>query len=297
MSEIIYNTIASLYERLRIIESNENEDFDQALIESKFSPENMGKYLNKIFRFQIDKLQNCTESNEIPEEQFSIECPYGGEIINSMHSILDNGSDDCIMKHIHFYKLNHEDYAIIHKADNNPNTKAIFSNGYVYAHSGAIKNGNNGLNEVLNRPKAAINTIYFVDGRSIYYHDSLGRLTTEATIYTKDFIPKSKPGKNTQEICKLKEGYKDEGSHSVPVCVGGPNESINIIPLSKVINRGKKSEWRSKENLIKSALDLGFTLYVEHTYGYDDNSRRPKNVSFNIRMTIPPNWHSHIDNK
>lgn len=140
--------------------------------------------------------------------------------------------------------------------------------------------------------------MYLVDGRSIYCHDSYGRLRTETTIYTNNFKTKSKPGNNTREICRLKHSLSnDQGSHSVPFCLGGPNESINIIPLRKHINSGPNSKWCNKESLIKNAVDLGFTLYVEHTYGYDDNDMRPKNVSFNIRMTIPPNWHSHIDNK
>lgn len=103
MSDIIdKKIIAYLNERFRIIDSNENEDLYQALIESKFTPECIGKYLNKIFIYQIAKLQNCTESNEISEEQFSTECPYGGEIIKLMHSRLDNNCEDCIMKHIHY---------------------------------------------------------------------------------------------------------------------------------------------------------------------------------------------------
>ena len=197
---------------------------------------------------------------------------------------LANDCEDGIMNNIKYYKLDNGDFVLIHDAENAPNTKAVFSEGCVYAESGALKNGNHGLNEVLNTPRAASNTTYFVDGRSAYEHDSEGRLIKESTVYTKEFEDKSDRGSNQAYIRDSKDGAPgDESSHSVPYCLGGPNEAINQTPMRADINRGAGSEWNRTERELNNAVNDGKIVYVEHIYSYETNTSRPSGITLSVR--------------
>ncbi len=276
--------ISDFKERLDEMGFENPEQQDRALREAEILPEIIGEFREELFTDKISEIEQCSPSNEISKEQFMQECSDGAEIVSMMDDRLANDCEDGIMNNIKYYKLDNGDFVLIHDAENTPNTKAVFSEGCVYAESGALKNGNQGLNEVLNTPRAASNTTYFVDGRSAYEHDLEGRLIKESTVYTQDFEYKSDRGSNQAYIRDSKDGAPgDESSHSVPYCLGGPNEAINQTPMRADINRGTGSEWNRTEREINSAVNDGNTVYVEHTYSYETNTSRPSEITLSVR--------------
>lgn len=292
------NIISDFKERLDEIGYDKPEQQDHALREAEVLPEIIGEFRKEQFIDKISEIEQCSALNEITKEQFTHECPEGAEIISMMDERLANDCEDGIMNNIRYYKLDNGDFVLLHDAENAPNTKAVFSEGNVYAESGALKNGNQGLNEVLNTPRAATNTTYFVDGRSVYEHDANGRLIKESTIYTQDFEYKSDRGSNQSYIRDSKDGVPgDESSHSVPYCLGGPNEAINQTPMRTDINRGAGSDWNRTEREINNAVNNGKTVYVEHSYSYETNTSRPSEIILSVRTGELENSTIKFDNR
>lgn len=276
--------ISDFKERLDEMGFEKPEQQDCALREAEILPEIIGRFREELFTDKISEIEQCSPSNEITKEQFMQECSEGAEIVSMMDGRLANDCEEGIMNNIKYYKLDNGDFVLIHDAENAPNTKAVFSEGCVYAESGALIDGNQGLNEVLNTPRAASNTTYFVDGRTAYEHDLEGRLIKETTVYTQDFEYKSDRGSNQAYIRDSKDGVPgDESSHSVPYCLGGPNEAINQTPMRADINRGAGSEWNKTEREINNAVNDGKTVYVEHTYSYETHTSRPSGVTLSVR--------------
>jgi len=277
--------ISDFKERLDEMGFENPEQQDRALRAAEILPEIIGEFREELFSDKISEIEQCSPSNEITKEQFMQECSEGAEIVSMMDERLANDCEDGIMNNIKYYKLDNGDFVLIHDAENAPNTKAVFSEGCVYAESGALKNGNQGLNEVLNTPRAASNTTYFVDGRTAYEHDLEGRLIKESTVYTQEFEYKSDRGSNQAYIRDSKDGVPgDESSHSVPYCLGGPNEAINQTPMRADINRGSGSEWNKTEREINNAVNEGKTVYVEHTYSYSTDTARPTDITLSTRL-------------
>lgn len=293
------DVVANLRERIEEFGCVKLENQDKALRESDILPEILGEFRSEIFSEKISELKQCNSGNEISKDQFMEECPEGAQIVEMMDERLANDCEDGIMNNIKYYKLDNGDYALISNVEYASNTKAVFSDGSVYAKSGCLLEGNMGPNEVLNTPRAASNTTYFVDGRTVYEHDSLGRLVSETTVYDKDFEWKSdRSSLNQSYIRKGKDGIEgDESSHSVPYALGGPNEAINQTPMREDINRGSGSEWNKAEREITKAVYDDKTVFVEHLYSYEGNSARPTDISLSTKIGNEKIESIHFDNR
>ncbi len=271
---------------------------DKKLRSFNILPEILAEYRRDSFDIKYNELKLCNSVNEIKKDKFLQECPIGAEVISMMNERLVNDCSDGIMNNLHFYKFNNGDFALIHYDTNMPNTKAVFSDDCVFACSGALKVGNQGLNEVINTRRAIPNIIYFIDGRSMYEHDTEGRLVKESTVYTKNYKNKSgRDSNNSTFIRKVKNGKDgDESSHSVPHSLGGPNEAINQTPMSRNIN-GEDSEWCRMEGLLRNAVELGIVVYSEHDYYYQDKTARPTKIKASIRLMDSPEIIRTFENK
>lgn len=133
--------ISDFKERLDEMGFENPEQQDRALRAAEILPEIIGEFREELFSDKISEIEQCSPSNEITKEQFMQECSEGAEIVSMMDERLANDCEDGIMNNIKYYKLDNGDFVLIHDAENAPNTKAVFSEGCVYAESGALKMG------------------------------------------------------------------------------------------------------------------------------------------------------------
>ena len=84
----------------------------------------------------------------------------------------------------------------------------------------------------------------------------------------------------------------DESSHSVPYCLGGPNEAINQTPMRADINRGSGSEWNKTEREINNDVNE-----VEHTYSYSTDTARPTDITLSTRLGDSESISIEFDNR
>lgn len=281
--------ISDVKNRLEEIGIVDVEGQDRALRECHCSPELLGEFRKKMYNEKMSAIDNIECHQELTIAELKDECPQMYETVQRMNERLANDAPDGIMNTLHFYKTVNGDYVLVSDLPDYENTQMVISDGVVYAKTGCnIDNGPNGnkFNECLNTIKLLPNTTYVIDGRSVYEHDSQGRLMKETTVYTSEFSEKGERDTGSQK--RLRDGKNgvegDESSHSVPKCLGGSHESINQVPVKADINHGEGSEWRFNEDKVRTAVQDGKTVYVEHTYTYEGNSKRPVDIECETRI-------------
>lgn len=137
----------------------------------------------------------------------------------------------------------------------------------------------NGKNKGLNKPQPY--TVYRVNGRHEYRTDGQGRtVSVKTTIESKDL---DTTARNYYRQCKQGKcgNADDEGGHIIATKLGGPGETINLVPQNRNLNR---SLYRKLEiELANAALD-GKRVEVDVELKYTGATARPD--SFVVRYTI-----------
>lgn len=265
------------------------------------SPELLGAFRENIFDKKMESTTHLENAQELSKEEVKEQCPQMYETIDLMNKRLENEDPDGIMGTLHYYRTEDGDFILKSDHPEYANTQMLVSDNIIYAETGCNVEGgqySNYFNECINNERGVANTSYFIDGRSVYEHDSQGRLVSETTVYNNEFNEKVARGTEYQNVIKeSKDGIEgDESSHSVPHCLGGSNESINQVPVKAEINHGEGSEWSANERSVKSAVNEGSTVFVEHTYEYEGTSKRPSTLTCSTKIEQEQSHTLEFDN-
>lgn len=162
------------------------------------------------------------------------------------------------------------------KSEKYPISEILFDGNKMIAKAGGkgVKGGP--VNEFLNSRRIP-NMEYEVDG-IIYKTDKYGRTANITGEVTPSHM-KNRPVRNekaqTSSVERMggKVGY-DEGGHGLANRLGGPNEDINLTPMSRTINNG---EYKRHERIIAQAVKNGQSvkINIQNIYKSGDESLRP----------------------
>lgn len=286
--------------RLEELGISDIESQDKVLRDS-VSPEFLGSFREYAYNQKMESSSNLENSKELSLDEVKEQCPEMYETVQLMNKRLANQDPDGIMNTLHYYRTEEGDFVLKSDHPEYNNTEMVVSDHVIYAETGCNVNGgqySNYFNECINNERGIANTSYFIDGRSVYEHDELGRLVKETTVYNGEFNEKVERGTEYQNIIKnSKDGIEgDESSHSVPHSLGGSNESINQVPVKAEINHGSGSEWRANEMQVEDAVTNGITAYVEHTYRYEGSSNRPESLTCSTKIEQEQQTKLEFDN-
>lgn len=163
---------------------------------------------------------------------------------------------------------------------------AEYYHGVFYAKSGTPANPNNFLNL-----KPCPNSTYNVDGTKIYKIDHLGRPKTVREKNIKIKIAQGKTRNNDlQAIARDEKGgligerdgrirALDDGGHLFADIFRGICEMINIVPMSRSVNR---SQFKIVEAFIKQSIESGKHVSYICDVIYEGANMRP--TKFNIKV-------------
>ncbi len=242
--------------------------------------EMLGEFLEQVFQEKTEQLDNLENATPLSLEELKSKCPELYEQVQRMESRLGNNHPEGIMNTMQYAQLENGDFVAYSTHGAYSNSRMVYSEGIVYARSGGNLDGDSNLNEFINTTELMPDTAYVIDGRSIYETDSQGRVIKESTVYTSEFATKLERATCNQSMIRNgKDGIEnDESSHTVPKCLGGPNEAINQTPMRSDINHGEGSDWADAERKLAAATENGETSFVEHTFHYEGDSKRPSSV-------------------
>lgn len=258
------------------------------VLRSFASPELLGSFRESIFHRKMQSVNNSEGIAEISLKEVKDQCPIMYETVEMMESRYTNSETNDFMENLHYYCTENGDYILESSQPDSANTRMIVSDNVVYANTGEYLDPlSNRFNECINNGRGVADTTYFIDGRSVYEHDSDGRLVNESTVYKSDFKVKALgEGQEYQNAIKIaKDGIEsDESTLSIPRNLGGSYETINQIPISSVIINDSGSEWSSNEKMVMDAVENGDTVLVEHTYDYEGESKRPSYITCSTKI-------------
>lgn len=271
--------VRDIRDRLEEIGADNVLEQDKAIQET-FAPEILGEFRQQVFQEKTEQLDKLENAAPLSLEELKSECPELYEQVQRMDSRLGNDNPEGIMNTMQYAKLENGDFVAYSTHEAYSNSRMVYSDGIVYAKSGGSRDGDNNLDEFINTPVLMPDTAYIIDGRSVYETDSQGREIKESTVYTSDFDVKLERATVNQAMIRNgKDGIEnDESSHTVPKCLGGPNEAINQTPMRSDINHGEGSEWADAERKLAAATENGETSFVEHNFHYEGDSKRPSSV-------------------
>lgn len=157
-----------------------------------------------------------------------------------------------------------------------PTSEILFDGNKMIAKAGGKGPKGGPVNEFLNS-KRMPNMDYDVDG-IIYKTDKFGRTASITGEVTPTHV-KNRPVRNgkAQTSSVERMGGKagsDQGGHGLANSLGGPNEDINLTPMSRAINNG---EYKRIELLLAKAIQSGKSVKVniQNVYKNGDESLRP----------------------
>lgn len=156
-------------------------------------------------------------------------------------------------------------------------TKAIFRGNHIYCKAGSVySETDQGLNQFLNI--RVPNVVYHIDENMIIKSDCFGRLQSSAAFLSKSYlIDRSRRDDDAQERAKSEQDGLggDEAGHSIPHCFGGPNEFVNLVPMSTAVNQ---RILKNLEAMEKAAIDLELSIYSRRDYVYQGYCKRPTQI-------------------
>lgn len=162
------------------------------------------------------------------------------------------------------------------KSEKYPASEILFNGNKMIAKAGGKGAHGGPVNEFLNS-KRIPNIEYDVDG-IIFKTDKFGRtasITGEITPAHMNNKPIRNGKSQTSSVERMggKVG-SDQGGHGLANNLGGPNEDINLTPMSRKINNG---EYKRIELIISKAVKSGKSVKVniQNVYKNGDTSLRP----------------------
>lgn len=150
-----------------------------------------------------------------------------------------------------------------------PNSRAVLKGNSIITKGGSVANAaDQSLNELLNH--LVPNARYVVDDNFSYLTDKLGRQSNVTAVLRKsDHIERCKLG---TDFGKSSRGAGDAG-HLVQRSLGGPNESLNLVPMGKELN--EHGIWRKLEIIESKLVNEGKTVIKNIEVIYDGASEIP----------------------
>ena len=171
-----------------------------------------------------------------------------------------------------------------------PDKKTIKANGGSLIDDAHPKGGPQ--NEFLNHPLP--NKTYIVDESTIYQTNSEGLVVKVDSNITKSYQThgignETRGGRpDYNQVKKENNGNPtlDDGGHAVGKALGGCNESINITPQLKTINRG--GDWKQLERDMLEAAQRGQKVEFSMEIKYAKGSRRPDKYVVEVKIDGKP---------
>ena len=153
----------------------------------------------------------------------------------------------------------------------------VKKNDFIEAESGSRKDDGQ-QNEFLNY--LLPNKTYVIDGYTKYITDSLRRVVLVISDRNKEtMIEHGDPYDKTCNRVREEGKEGDEAGHLISRATGGANEKINLVPMSKMINKEDKNGiWWNLEQLELAALKLGKNVISIRQLLYKENSKRPYTI-------------------
>ncbi len=149
------------------------------------------------------------------------------------------------------------------------------------------------LNSYLNSPLMIPGKVYLIDGCFTYHIDILGRTSSVLCDLN---LAKTLCGRHNDKLrdderpninwtVGAKDGLcdKNDAGHLIALAFNGPYEAINIVPMTKRINR-QGGEWRAMEYKWSRLLQTNHSVKVEIIVDYLEETSLPK--SFFVRERI-----------
>lgn len=165
-------------------------------------------------------------------------------------------------------------------------SEILIDGNKVYAKAGNVSEKNGELNLFLaNRDKMMPNMVYIVDdGAFIYKTDKLGRVVETNTDLNKASKVKRSSKRGSQaNNCAAKGGKKgDHGGHLIASEINGPEEAINIVPMSAKFNTSGK--WRQLEEEIKRLMESGKDVKVKQMIKYKGSTSIPEYIEVHVTV-------------
>lgn len=171
----------------------------------------------------------------------------------------------------------------------NPNCEVTVKGNDIYASTGGwAEKGKEGLNGYIQEMPEK----HYIldDGATRYHTDYQGRVSIAIMDYHKS---KDLPERNGQrdsaterKVVEDKDGYigKDDGGHLFSREIGGPNESINQVPMERDFQQ--HGEWREYERHEKAICDRaianGHKVEITRDLEYIGDSKRPDIIKTRI---------------
>ena len=258
----------------------------------------------------IDKL--CEIAERISLEELREISPELAAQIDRMQKRLGNNCPDGIMNTFEYFKTADGNIVVRSNSQDFRNSHIIVI-GYDAYCSAGDRNDDNHLNEFINEKILMKNFTYDIDRHLTYMTDDLGRVvylkevyfngetyleevylngkTTERSSDTRKYHQN-----NLNSIRDSKDGRSgglDHAGHLVAYNFNGPTEGINIVPMSKELNKG---EWRKMESKVGSAIDNKSDVILEKHIKYEGESYRP--TAIDVTCTIDNTKENYcFDNK
>ena len=171
-----------------------------------------------------------------------------------------------------------------------PDKKTIKANGGSLIDKKHPKGGPQ--NEFLNHPLP--NKTYIVDESTVYKTNSNGLVVDVESDVTKAYQThgtgiETRGGRPDYNRTKKENNGNlklDDGGHAIGKSLGGCNESINITPQLKTINRG--GNWKKLEKDMLEAAQNGKKVEFKMKIEYAQGSRRPDKYVVNVKIDGNP---------
>ena len=186
------------------------------------------------------------------------------------------------------------------------NRITLWGSNNVLAASGCRSEEDGNLNQFLNSKGLLSEHIYYIDSDveqqntgACYQTDSLGRvIRMQVSLPFNDGMVRPSAGDNTKKVCSSKDGTsEDDGGHILARMLNGPNEAINILPMSKNVNL---NIFGGLERIIKGKLEQykpnnEYKLFLDVIISYEDASTSFRPCSFRYIVTEKPTENNLLD--
>ena len=186
------------------------------------------------------------------------------------------------------------------------NRITLWESNKVLAASGCRSEEDGNLNQFLNSKVLLSEHIYYIDPNvekqntgACYQTDSLGRvIRMQVSLPFNDGMVRPSAGDNTKKVCSSKDGTsEDDGGHILARMLNGPNEAINILPMSKNVNL---NIFGGLERIIKGKLEQyklnnDYKLFLDVIISYEEATTSFRPCSFRYIVTEKPAEKNLVD--
>lgn len=182
----------------------------------------------------------------------------------------------------------------------------LWGSSNVLALSGSRNEEDGNRNQFLDCKALLPEHIYYVDpdieqrnNGACYQTDNLGRvIRMQVSLPFNLGMVRPAAGDNTKRVCSVKDGNSsDVGGHVLARMLNGPNEAINILPMTKNVNDNLVG---GIERIIKGKLeehkcDSNYCLFLDAIITYEENATSFRPCAFRYIVTEKPSEKIVVD--